>query len=85
MVLDPEDIEWDEANREHTTRHGISVEEITQVLVSNPTMRRNRNGRSGDYYALGSTDGGRKVVVVWLPGTRRGGSSGRSRRGSSDA
>jgi uncharacterized protein (DUF1778 family) len=27
VVVDPEDIEWDEANREHATRHGISVEE----------------------------------------------------------
>lgn len=58
MAVDPEDIEWDESNREHATRHGISVEEITQALLSNPTMRRNRKGRSGDYYAFGTTDGG---------------------------
>jgi uncharacterized DUF497 family protein len=83
VVFDPEYIEWDEANREHATRHGVSVEEITEVLLSNPTIRRNRKGRSGDYFALGTTDGGRKVVVV-VAGTRRGGSSGRSRRGSSN-
>ncbi|MGH9058567.1 MAG: hypothetical protein ACRDZY_03485, partial [Acidimicrobiales bacterium] len=53
MVLDPEDIEWDEANRVHATRHGVSVEEITQVLVNNPRVRHNRRGRPGDYYALG--------------------------------
>jgi uncharacterized DUF497 family protein len=72
VVLDPEDIEWDEGNREHATRHGISVEEITQVLLSNPTIRRNRKGRSGDYYAFGTTDGGRRIVVVvaWDPARR---------------
>lgn len=35
-------------------------------------MRRNRKGRSGDYYAFGTTDGGRAVVVVvaWDPARR---------------
>jgi hypothetical protein len=48
------------------------VEEITQVLLSNPTMRRNRKGRSGDYYTFGTTDGGRGIVVVvaWDPARR---------------
>ncbi len=64
MVIDPEDIEWDEGNVEHATRHGISAAEITQVLLNDPTIRRNRKGRSGDYYALGVTDGDRKVAVV---------------------
>lgn len=72
MILDPEDIEWDDANREHATRHGVTVEEITQALLNAPTVRRNRKGRSGDYYASGMTDGGRAitVVVAWGP-TRR--------------
>lgn len=64
MVLNPEYIEWDDANREHATRHGITEEEINQVLRGSPVIRRNRKGRSGDYYAFGSTHGGREVVVV---------------------
>jgi uncharacterized DUF497 family protein len=64
VVLDPDDIDWDEDNREHATRHGISADEITQALLNQPTIHRNRKGRSGDYYALGTTDGGRKIVVV---------------------
>lgn len=62
----------DDANREHATRHGITVEEITQALLNNPTMRRNRKGRAGDYSVFGATDGGRQVVVVvaWDPGSR---------------
>lgn len=71
MVLDPEDIEWNEANREHATRHGISVDEITQMLQNGPTVRRNRKGRSGDYYVLGDTDGGRHIVAVVAWDTNR--------------
>ncbi len=63
-IVCPDDIDWDDANREHATRHGISEEEITQALVNNPTVRRNRKGRSGDYYAFGVTNGGRRIVVV---------------------
>jgi hypothetical protein len=72
MVVDPEDIEWDDANRYHATRHGITVEETTQALLNNPTMRRNRKGRPGDYYVFGETDGGRRVAVVvaWDPDLR---------------
>lgn len=64
MIVDPDNIEWDDANREHATRHGITVEEITQALLNDPTVHRNRKGRVGDYFALGATDGGRRVVVV---------------------
>jgi uncharacterized DUF497 family protein len=72
VVIDPDDIEWDDENRGHATRHGVTVDEITQVLLKEPTMRRNRKGRSGDYYAFGVTDGGRRIVVVvaWDPGRR---------------
>ncbi len=72
MLVDPQEIEWDEANREHATRHGISVDEIIQVATNRPVVRRNRKGRSGDYYLFGTTDGGRRVVVVvaWDPARR---------------
>ena len=70
MVIDPDDIEWDDANREHATGHGVTVDEINQALLNAPALRRNRKGRSGDYYAAGATDGGRRIVVVvaWDPG-----------------
>ncbi|MHB1535333.1 MAG: hypothetical protein ACYC1D_12150 [Acidimicrobiales bacterium] len=72
MLLDPDEIDWDEGNREHATRHGVSVGEITQALLNQPTVRRNRRGRPGDYYVFGVTDGGRRVVVVvaWDAGRR---------------
>jgi uncharacterized DUF497 family protein len=72
VVIAPDDIEWDDLNRVHATRHGVSVDEITQALLNDSTVRRNRKGRAGDYYVFGTTDGGRRVVVVvaWEPGRR---------------
>jgi len=57
-------IEWDDANVEHATRHGVSVQEIEQVIVSATVIRRNKRGRPGDVRIEASTDGGRQVVVV---------------------
>jgi hypothetical protein len=54
VVIAPDDIEWDDANREHATRHGISVDEITQALLNGPTMRRNRMGRAATHLCLRS-------------------------------
>lgn len=63
-ILSPTDIEWDDANRSHATCHGVNEEEITQALLNHPTVRRNKQGRAGDYLAFGVTNGGRRVVVV---------------------
>ncbi|XVV09619.1 hypothetical protein ACQP2X_32845 [Actinoplanes sp. CA-131856] len=65
----PEHIEWDEQNLEHATRHGVSADEIDQVLTGGPEYNRNKKGRSGDLLATGLTRGGRAVVVVveWRP------------------
>jgi hypothetical protein len=52
VVPEPETIEWDDANIEHATRHGVSASEIEQVLRSGPTYRANRRG-TGDYLAEG--------------------------------
>jgi uncharacterized DUF497 family protein len=72
VVIDPDDIEWDDVNRAHATRHGVTVDEIHQALLNAPTLRRNRKGRAGDYYAFGAADGGRRIVVVvaWDRGRR---------------
>lgn len=63
----PEAIEWDEGNLSHATTHGVTAEEIEQVIVNGPTYRRNKRGRAADLLAFGVTDGGRAVVVaiVW--------------------
>lgn len=69
----PEGTEWDEGNLAHATAHGISADEIDQVIANGPAYRRNKRGRSADYLAFGITDGGRRVVVAveWRQATRR--------------
>lgn len=57
-------IEWDDANLEHATRHGVSAEEIEQALTNPTGVRRNRRGGSGTHLILGTTAGGRRVEVV---------------------
>lgn len=65
MIIDPDAIEWDDANLEHATRHGVSADEIEQVLLRRPSVHRNKRGRSGDFIAYGDTEGGRRVAVVF--------------------
>jgi hypothetical protein len=48
----------------HATTHGVSADEIDQVIANGPVYRRNKRGRSADYLAYGVTDGGRRVVVA---------------------
>lgn len=64
MLIAPDDIEWDDSNSGHATRHGVTVDEITQALLNNPRVHRNRKGRTGDLYVAGETDGGRQIIVV---------------------
>ena len=72
MLFEISDIEWDENNERHATRHGVSADEIEQMLRNGPIFRRNRKGRSGDLQAIGKTDGGRHVlaIVAWRSETR---------------
>ena len=55
----------DAANEDHVTRHGVSVQEIMQVFSNDPAIRRNRRARTGDHVAVGVTDGGRQILVVF--------------------
>lgn len=67
-----EHIQWDDANLLHATRHGVSADEINQVIANNPLYRANKKLRAGDYSTIGVTDGGRRVElkVKWYPATR---------------
>ncbi|MGB6163682.1 MAG: hypothetical protein WCF33_14355 [Pseudonocardiaceae bacterium] len=59
------EVRIDENNEHHVTRHGVSAREITQVFRNDPAIRRNRRARTGDYIALGVTDGGRQILVIF--------------------
>lgn len=54
--------EWDDANTEHIARHNVDPDEAEQILQNRPVIRRSRSGR---YVAIGQTDEGRYLVVVF--------------------
>ncbi|HEV8441536.1 MAG TPA: BrnT family toxin [Methylomirabilota bacterium] len=57
------EFEWDEGNVLHLTlRHGIEPEEAEEVFAIDPLYRRTRRGH---YVALGRTEAGRLLVVVF--------------------
>ena len=54
-------LRWDDENTEHIARHGVSTDEVEQVCLSQPKVRR---GRCGRYLVLGRTRAGRHLLVV---------------------
>ena len=54
--------EWDDANEFHAIRHGVSREEIEEVIVQASLIRK---GRSGVSLAYGQTLDGRFALVVF--------------------
>lgn len=56
------EFEWDEQNLFHAIRHGVSREEIEEVVTSPVLIRR---GRSGVYLTYGQTFDGRYVVAFF--------------------
>jgi hypothetical protein len=38
----PEGTDWDEHNLAHATAHGVSADEIDQVIANGPVYRRNK-------------------------------------------
>jgi len=61
-VVRIEAIEWDEHNDWKPLAHGISLDEVEEVLYGDPFVRRSRSCR---YVALGPTDEGRYVLTVF--------------------
>lgn len=61
-----ESIDMDESNLQHATRHGVSAAEISDVFDNATEVRRNRSGRSADYFVIGHSDGGRVIRVNFL-------------------
>lgn len=61
-------VEIDDDNVEHVTSHGVSLAEIEEVFASAPAIRRNKRGRSADYYAVAN---GVRVNFLYRPGIAR--------------
>ncbi len=60
------EIEIDDGNEVHLTRHGVSLAEVEQVFSNDPDIRHNRKNRASTHVALGATDGGRRVLIPFI-------------------
>jgi hypothetical protein len=63
-----EEIEIDDVNLGHLTSHGVAIADVEAVFASRPTIRRNRSGRTADYYAIAN---GIRVNFLYRPGVAR--------------
>ena len=63
MLIEIRALVWDEANEEHSAKHGVSVREVAQMVSSPHVIVRNRKKRSTRHLLIGSTHGGRILTV----------------------
>jgi uncharacterized DUF497 family protein len=62
------EIVWTEADVAHIARHGVTPEEVEEVLAASPLWRRGRTHRETgrrSLYALGQTEAGRHLFIVF--------------------
>ncbi|HMA47933.1 MAG TPA: BrnT family toxin [Frankiaceae bacterium] len=64
------EVVWDDWNEAHIARHGVTPDEVEDVVFSPPLWVERRG--NGTYIVLGTTRGGRYLLVVLAP---RGGSA----------
>ena len=58
--------DWDNANREHTSRHGVSPAEVEQVLANDPLDLEAQVAHGEErFISVGHTNQVRVLVVVW--------------------
>jgi uncharacterized protein len=55
--------EWDEENIEHILRHNVVPEEVEEVCVNKPYVRKGADKR---YLVYGITDSGRYIFIVGI-------------------
>jgi len=59
----PPIFEWDDKNIEHIARHNVEIDEAEAVFDNRPLIARVQEGK---YLAIGQTDEGRYLVVVFV-------------------
>lgn len=59
--------DWDEANREHATRHGVKDSEIEEAVLDVDSVEAAAKKAQGERREalIGSTAGGRILVIVY--------------------
>jgi uncharacterized DUF497 family protein len=70
--LDVRELEWDETNVRHVLEHGVSREEVEEVLARAPQFYINLPSRSGTHVMLGPDDRERFLYVVLVESVRSG-------------
>lgn len=64
------EIVWTETDVAHLARHGVTPEEVEEVLAAGPVWRRGRAHpatRRKSLYAFGQTSAGRYLFIVLSP------------------
>lgn len=61
-MLKIKNFKWDAWNIEHIARHGVQPGEVEEVFFNQPLFRKSRGGA---YIALGPTDDGRLLAVIY--------------------
>ena len=64
----PLTFEWDDDNTEHIARHSVQIDEAESVFDNKPLIVRTQGNK---YIAIGQTDEGRYLAVVFVRGPRR--------------
>ena len=59
-------ISWDQDTVDHISRHGVSPEEVEELLFNDDELPVIMRGREGRYLTYGKTRGGRYLMVVWV-------------------
>ncbi len=59
-------VAWDEWTVEHIARHGVTPDEVEEVLFARPLIQRTRGrGKNAVYFARGQTAAGRYLTIVF--------------------
>ncbi len=66
-----QNISWDHETVEHIANHGVSPEEVEQVLFNDYNIPVIMRGKENKYLTYGETDSGRSLFVVWVSKYRK--------------
>lgn len=59
-------ISWDQDTVDYISKHGVSPEEVENLLFNDDELPVIMRGREGRYLTYGKTQGGRYLLVVWV-------------------
>ena len=61
-----QNITWNQETVDHIANHGVSPEEVEQVLFNDEDVPIIMRGKENKYLTYGETDSGRLLLVVWV-------------------